>query len=188
MTRTATLQVIPKMLSAIVLQKLGNISLIPHPVASEHGWLVKAPRWIHSVPDVSDRRMWRCGCAIVESSPHHKHVPFVNIAFLRSRSIKHRQWKHRLDHYGVVFSHLATGRGINANDPSGLDSDQWIPHSVCCEILAPPPSGIHRSESSPSGSFAIICRCLVYVSHMSNVTLELGNNSIALGGNVASII
>ena len=37
-------------------------SLIPHPVASEHRWLVKAPRWIHSVPDVSGRRSWRCGC------------------------------------------------------------------------------------------------------------------------------
>ena len=36
--------------------------LIPHPVASQHRWLVKAPRWIHSVPDVSDRRSWRCGC------------------------------------------------------------------------------------------------------------------------------
>ena len=33
-----------------------------HPVASEHRWLVKAPRWIHSVPDVSGRRSWRCGC------------------------------------------------------------------------------------------------------------------------------
>ena len=31
-------------------------SVIPHPVASEHRWLVKASRWIHSVPDVSDRR------------------------------------------------------------------------------------------------------------------------------------
>ena len=36
--------------------------LIPHPVASEHRWLVKAPRWIHSVSDVSRRRSWRCGC------------------------------------------------------------------------------------------------------------------------------
>ena len=36
--------------------------LIPHPVASEHRWLVKAPRWIHSVPDVSGGRSWRCGC------------------------------------------------------------------------------------------------------------------------------
>ena len=33
--------------------------LIPHPVASEHRWLVKAPRWIHSVPDVSGRRSRR---------------------------------------------------------------------------------------------------------------------------------
>ena len=72
-------------------------------------------------------------CAIVESPRRHKHVPFVNIAFLRSRSIKRRQWKHQLDYYGVVFAHLATGCGIEAKDPSGLDSDQWIPHSRCCE-------------------------------------------------------
>ena len=39
-----------------------NQPLIPHPVASEHRWLVKAPRWIHSVPDVSGKRSWRCGC------------------------------------------------------------------------------------------------------------------------------
>ena len=37
------------------------IYVIPHPVASEHRWLVKAPRWIHSVPDVSGRRLWRRG-------------------------------------------------------------------------------------------------------------------------------
>ena len=36
--------------------------IIPPPVTSEHRWLVKAPRWIHSVPDVSSRRFWRCGC------------------------------------------------------------------------------------------------------------------------------
>ena len=72
-------------------------------------------------------------CAIVESPRRHKHVPFVNIAFLRSRSIKRCQWKHQLDYYGVVFAHLATGCGIEAKDPSGLDSDQWIPHSRCCE-------------------------------------------------------
>ena len=40
----------------------GITSIIPHPVASEHRWLVKAPRWIHSVPDVSSRRSWRSGC------------------------------------------------------------------------------------------------------------------------------
>ena len=60
-------------------------------------------------------------------------VPFVNIASGRSRSIKRRQWKHKMDYYGVVFAHLATGCGINAKDPSGLDSDRWIPHSRCCE-------------------------------------------------------
>ena len=65
----------------------------------------------------------------------------------------------------MVLAHLATGCGIKAKDPSGLDSDQWIPHSRCCKnparakalagIVAPPLSGIHWSESSPSGSFAI---------------------------------
>ena len=75
----------------------------------------------------------RLPCAIVESPWRHKHVPFVNIAFLRSQSIKGPQWKHRLDYYGVVFAHLATGRGIKAKDPEGLDSDRWIPHSRCCE-------------------------------------------------------
>ena len=75
----------------------------------------------------------RLPCAIVESPRRHKSVPFVNIASLRSCSIKRRQWKHKLDYYGVVFAHLATGCGIKAKDPSGLDSDRWIPHSRCCE-------------------------------------------------------
>ena len=48
----------------------------------------------------------------------------THIASVRSRSIKRRQWKHNMDYYGVVFAHLATGRGINAKDPSGLDSDR----------------------------------------------------------------
>ena len=75
----------------------------------------------------------RLPCAIVQSPRRHKRVPFVNIAFLRSRSIKRRQWEHKLDYYGVVFAHLATGCGIKAKDPSGLDSVRWIPHSRCCE-------------------------------------------------------
>ena len=75
----------------------------------------------------------RLPCAIVESPWRHKRVPFINITFLRSRSIKRRQWKHKLDYYGVVFAHLTTGCGIKAKDPSGLDSDRWIPHSRCCE-------------------------------------------------------
>ena len=75
----------------------------------------------------------RLPSAIVESPWRHKRVPFVNIASVRSRSIKRRQWKHKMDYYGVVFAHLATGRGINAKDPSGLDSDRWILHSRCCE-------------------------------------------------------
>ena len=72
-------------------------------------------------------------CAIVESLRCHKHVPFVNIAFQRSRLIKRRQWKYRFDYYGVVVAHLATECGIKAKDPSGLDADRWIPHSRCCE-------------------------------------------------------
>ena len=75
----------------------------------------------------------RLPCAIVKSPRRHKRVPFVNIASLRPGSIKRRQWNHKLDYYGVVFAHLATGCGINAKDPSGLVSDRWIPHSRCCE-------------------------------------------------------
>ena len=112
----------------------------------------------------------RLPCAIVESPRRHKSVPFVNIASLRSWSIKLPQWKHKLDYYGVVFAHLATGCGIKAKDLSGLYSDRWIPHSRCCENPAQAKAtrakalagfsqhlecGIHRSESSPSGSFAI---------------------------------
>ena len=63
-------------------------------------------------------------CAIVESPRRHKRVPFVNIAFLRSRSIKRCQWKHKLDYYDVVFAHLASRFGIKAKDPEGLDSDR----------------------------------------------------------------
>ena len=96
-------------------------TLIPHPVASEHCWLVKAPRWIHSAQDVSVKAVvtLRLPCAIVESPRRHKRAPFVNIAFLRSRSIKRRQWKHKMDYYGVVFAHLATRCGINVKDPLG---------------------------------------------------------------------
>ena len=48
--------------SFVVFTFTGVRTRIPYPVASEHRWLVKAPRWIHSVPDVSDRRSWRRGC------------------------------------------------------------------------------------------------------------------------------
>ena len=75
----------------------------------------------------------RLPCAIVESPRRHKRIPFVNIAFLRSRLMQRRQWKHKMDYYGVVFAHLDTGCGINVKDPEGLDSDRWIPHSRCCE-------------------------------------------------------
>ena len=63
----------------------------------------------------------RLPCTIVETPWRHKHVPFVNIAYLRSRSMKRRQWSHKLDYYDVVFAHLATVCGINAKDHRG-----WI--------------------------------------------------------------
>ena len=105
---------------------------------------VNPPRGFDQSAMLTSYRVWdylfnptpvtlRLPCAIVESPRRHKRVPFVNIAFLRSRSIKRRQWKHKLDYYGVVFAHLATGCGIKAKDLSGLDSDRWIPHSRCCE-------------------------------------------------------
>ena len=72
-------------------------------------------------------------CQSTSKTRQDKSVPFVNITSLRSWSIKRCQWKHKLDYYGVVFAHLATGCGIKAKDPSGLDSDRWIPHSRCCE-------------------------------------------------------
>ena len=78
----------------------------------------------------------RLPCTIVESPQRHKRVPFVNIASLHSRSIKRRQWKHKMDYYDIVFAHLATGCGINAKDPSGLDLDWWIPRLRCCENQA----------------------------------------------------
>ena len=113
----------------------GITHLNPHPVASEHRWLVKAPRWIHSVPDVSGRWSWPCGCHARLWNLHDvtNAAPFVNIVSPGSRSVKRHQWKHRLDYYGAVFAHLATGCGIIARDLSGLDSDRWIPHSRCCE-------------------------------------------------------
>ena len=86
--------------------------LIPHPVASEHRWLVTAPRWIHSVPDVSGRRSWCCGCYA---------------------------WLWNL--HDVTNTSRCCENPAQAKAPRG--------------ILAPPLSGIHRSESSPSGSFAI---------------------------------
>ena len=109
--------------------------VIPHPVASEHRWLVKTPLWI---PVTWMSRTCDCDVAVAMrdcgiSTTSQTHVPFVNIAFLRSWSIKHRQWKHKLDYNGAVFAHLATRCGINAKDPSRLDSDRWIPHSRCCE-------------------------------------------------------
>ena len=95
----------------------------------------------------------RLPCAIVESPRRHKRVPFVNIAFLRSRWIKRRQWKHKLDYYGVGFAHLATGCGIKAKDPSGLDSDRWIPHSRCAaSIMRQLSRGRPRDNSAVHGA------------------------------------
>ena len=120
--------------------------VIPHPVASEHRWLVKAPRWIHSVPDVSGRRSWRRGCHARLWNLHerrHKHIPFVNIASLRSWSIKRRQWRHKLDYYGAVFAHLATGCGINAKDPSAKALAEFSRHlSAGFTDLNPAPRGL----------------------------------------------
>ena len=42
--------------------------IIPHPWASEHRRLFKAPRWIHSVPG---RPSWRCGCYVRLWNLHH---------------------------------------------------------------------------------------------------------------------
>ena len=88
----------------------------------------------------------RLSCAIVGSPRRHERVPFVNVASLRSRSTKRRHWKHKLDYYGEDCAHRDTGCGINAKDSSGLDSDRWIPRSMCFEnpargILAPPLRG-----------------------------------------------
>ena len=91
----------------------------------------------------------RLPCAIVKSPRRHKRVPFVNIAFLCSWSIKRRQWKHKLDYCGVVYAHLATGCGIKAKDPSELDSDRWIPHSMCCENPALRDSRATSQRDSP---------------------------------------
>ena len=63
----------------------------------------------------------RLPCVIVESPRRHKRVLIVNIAFLRSQSIKRHQWKHKFDYYGVVFAHLAAGCGLKWKTPRG-----WI--------------------------------------------------------------
>ena len=75
----------------------------------------------------------RSPCVIVESPRRHKHVPFVNNASLHSRPINRRQWKQKLNYYGVIFAYLATECGINAKVSSRLESDRWIPHPRCCE-------------------------------------------------------
>ena len=105
-------------------------------------------------------------CAIVESPWRHKHVPFRIFPSLCSRSIKSHQWKHKLDYHGVVYTHIATGCGINAigsgfrlvNPPFEVSQESRSGYSPS-GILAPPLSGIYQteSESSASGSFALEC-------------------------------
>ena len=114
------------LLSAEIFISTGEWGVQMPPLTSENSYFLR------SGPQGATLVM-RLPCTIVESPRRHKRVPFVNITSPRSRSIKRRQWKHKLDYYGVVFAHLATGYGINAKDPSGLDSDRWIPHSRCCE-------------------------------------------------------
>ena len=119
-----------------------------------------------------------CDCGISTTSQTR---PFCKHCFSATypRSIKHRQWKHKLNYCGVVFAHLATWCGIKAKDLLGLDSDRWIPHSRCCEnfaprgILAPPLSGIHRSESSTSGSFTIKSNIFVIFPEGAELCMQL---------------
>ena len=88
--------------------------------------------------------MFRLPCTIAESPRRHKCVPFVNITSPRSWSIKWRQWKHKVDYYGVVFAHLATRCGINAKDPSG-----WIQiGESCTQGVARIPLGLNPSHDS----------------------------------------
>ena len=62
---------------------------IPDQVASEHLWLVKAPRWIQCPGCLRQAVVTlRLPFAIVESPQSHKHVPFVNIASPCCRSMK----------------------------------------------------------------------------------------------------
>ena len=102
--------------------------LIQHPVASEHRWLVKAPRWIHSVPDVSGRRSWRCGCYARlwnlhndTNAPICKHR-FSALPIDKTLSVEAQN--------GLLWRSFCSSRyrvWINAKDPWGLDSDRWIP-------------------------------------------------------------
>ena len=60
-----------------------------------------------------------CGISTTsQTRPVCKHR-FSALAIDKTSSVKHK-----LDYHGVVFAHLATGCGINAKDPSGLDSDR----------------------------------------------------------------
>ena len=75
-----------------------------------------------------DIALTMCDCGISTTSQTR---PVCKHCFSAHRSIKRRQWWHKLDYYSVVFAHIAIGCGIKAKDPSGLDSDR----SRCCENL-----------------------------------------------------
>ena len=63
-----------------------------NPRSYEHIWLVKAPGWIQCPGCLGQAVVTlRLPFMIVESPQSHKHVPFVNIASLCSRSIKRHQ-------------------------------------------------------------------------------------------------
>ena len=104
-------------------------TLIPHPVTSEHRWLVKAPRGIHSVPEVSGRQLWHdYGISMMsQTRPVCKHR-FFALPIDKTLSVEAQ-----IELLWHSFVHLATGCGINMKDPSRLDSDWWIPHLRWCQ-------------------------------------------------------
>ena len=72
----------PKFQQGLVMSWMSDY-IFPHPVANDHLWLVKAPRWIRNV---LDRRSGRCGCHCGISPTSHTRM-FVSISSMRSRSI-----------------------------------------------------------------------------------------------------
>ena len=97
--------------------------IIPHPTASEHRWLVKAPRWIQCPRCLGQAVVTlRLPCSIVESPRRNKRAPFVNIAYLCSWSIKRCQSKHKngllwrsfysSSYPGVGLTHKTPGAGF----------------------------------------------------------------------------
>ena len=89
--------------------------------------------WSKPLGGFTVSRMSRAGGrdVVVAMQRRHKRVPFVNIAFLSSRSIKRRQWKHKLDYYAVVFAHLASGVGLKRKTPRGwIEVDEFRTRGV----------------------------------------------------------